>query len=79
MTFDPLPGQLREPRNCDLLTTLPERLDRFRELGVVGDYRHSIRRRLHADVSGGFHQDVSHESDAALPLGRAGLQIGSGA
>lgn len=36
VTFDPLPGQLRDPHRYQQLSTLPERLERFHDLGVNG-------------------------------------------
>lgn len=36
VTFHPLPGQLKDPQGYRLLSTLPERLERFAELGVEG-------------------------------------------
>ena len=36
VTFDPLPGQLRDPHRYQLLSTLSERLERFEDLGIEG-------------------------------------------
>src|SRR4030042_687652 len=36
VTFDPLPGQVRDPHRSDLLSTLPERLEWFQDLGIGG-------------------------------------------
>jgi len=36
VTFDPLPGQLKDPHGYRLLSTLPDRLERFAELGIQG-------------------------------------------
>ncbi len=36
VTFDPLPGQILDPEGYRLLSTLPERIDHFEELGVEG-------------------------------------------
>lgn len=36
VTFDPLPGQLRDSHRYQLLSTLPERLEHFSDLGVDG-------------------------------------------
>ncbi|MCU0519285.1 MAG: bifunctional riboflavin kinase/FAD synthetase [Anaerolineae bacterium] len=36
VTFDPLPGQLRDPHRYQLLSTLSERLERLQDLGIEG-------------------------------------------
>lgn len=36
VTFDPLPGQLKDPGGYWLLSALPDRLERFAELGIEG-------------------------------------------